>query len=61
MLFDLFAIAIDLKIWSDLLAMMFDVGSSYWNLIWGFFILMGAFVLGLGCVLFCQRRAQSGR
>ena len=58
LLFDLFAIAIDLKVWSDLLTMMFDVGSPYWNLIWGFFILLGAFVLGLGCVLLYQRRAQ---
>lgn len=58
LLFDLFAIAIDLKVWNRLLLMMFDVQSPYWNGIWGFFILLGAFVLGLGCVLFYQRRTQ---
>lgn len=56
LLFDLFAIAIDLKMWSGLLAMMFDVGSPYWDLIWGFFVLLGAFVLGLGICLLRQRR-----
>jgi hypothetical protein len=59
LLFDLFAIAIDLKVWSDLLAMMFDVGSPLWNLIWGFFVLLGAFVLGLGICLLRQRREQA--
>ncbi|MBE5814771.1 MAG: hypothetical protein E7320_06135 [Clostridiales bacterium] len=59
LLFDLFAIAIDLKVWSDLLAMMFDVGSPWWNLIWGFFILLGTSVLGLGFCLLRQRREQA--
>ena len=59
LLFDLFAIAIDLKVWNDLLAMMFDVGSPLWNLIWGFFVLLGAFVLGLGICLLRQRREQA--
>ena len=33
LLFDLFAIAIELKIWNDLLLFMFDVHSPYWNLV----------------------------
>ena len=32
LLFDLFAIAIELKIWKDLLLFMFDVNSVYWNI-----------------------------
>ena len=48
LLFDLFAIAIELKIWKDLLLFMFDVNSVYWNIIWGGFIALGAFAFCLG-------------
>ena len=58
LLFDLFAIAIELKIWNDLLLFMFDVNSQWWNIVWGFFILLGAFVFGLGVKLIKQRKAQ---
>ena len=56
MLFDLFAIAIELEFWNNLLFFMFDVNSPYWNIIWGFFILLGAFVFGLGVKLLKQSR-----
>lgn len=57
-LFDLLAIATNLKIWSSLLLMMFDVQSVYWNYIWGFFIALGVFVLVLGVKLLCDRKTQ---
>ena len=50
-LFDLFAIAIELKVWNALLLFMFDVNSQYWNIVWGFFIILGAFVFCLGMSL----------
>lgn len=55
-IFDLFAIAVELKFWNNLLMMMFDVNSPYWNIIWSFFILLGGFVFMLGIVLFRQRK-----
>lgn len=58
LLFDLFAIAIDLKVWNDILMLMFDVNSPFWNLILGFFIALGTFVFGLGIKLMKQRKAQ---
>ena len=57
-LFDLFAIAIELKVWNDLLLLMFDVNSPYWNIVWGFFIALGAFVFCLGMKLLNQRKTQ---
>lgn len=57
-LFDLFAIAIELKVQIDLLLLMFDVNSSYWNFVWGFFIALGEFVFGLGMKLLKQRKTQ---
>ena len=55
-LFDLFAIAIGLEVWQRLLAVMFDTSSSYWNIIWGFFILLGTAVFVLGIGLIVKRR-----
>ena len=55
-IFDLFAIAVELKFWNNLLMMMFDVNSPYWNIIWSFFILLGGFLFMLGIVLFRQRK-----
>ena len=57
-LFDLFAIAIELKVWNDLLLFMFDVNSQYWNIVWGFFVILGAFVFCLGMKLLKQRKEQ---
>lgn len=51
-LFDLFAIAAGLKFWERLLWMMFDISAPYWNVLWGFFILMGGGVFWLGITLF---------
>ena len=58
LLFDLFAIAIKLKIWNDLLLLMFDVHSPYWNIVWGFFIALGAFVFCLGLKLLKLREVK---
>lgn len=51
LVFDLFAIALGLEFWQDLLFWMFDVTSPYWNLLWGGFIVMGGVVFVLGCKL----------
>ena len=57
-LFDLFAIAIGLEAWQKLLGAMFDIISPYWNIVWGFFILLGAavFALGIGLMLRMKKR-----
>ena len=57
-LFDLFAIAIGLEVWQKLLTFMFDVDSPYWNLIWGFFILLGTAVFVLGIVLMVKKKKK---
>lgn len=54
-LFDLFAIAVGMKAWHDLLLWMFDIHSPCWNLMWGFFVALGAFVFGLGIRLLRER------
>ncbi len=58
-LFDLFAIATRLEVWQKLLAFMFDINSPYWNLIWGFFILLGTAVFVLGIILMVRRKTGS--
>lgn len=55
-LFDLFAIAVGLEFWNRLLLLMFDVNSTYWNVVWLFFILLGGFVFLLGIKLLMQRK-----
>ena len=55
MLFDLFAIATKLEFWQELLDKVFDTQAIYWNLVWGFFILLGAFVFVLGIDLMIKR------
>ncbi len=55
----LYAIAIELEIWNEFILFLFDVSSPCWNIVWGFFILLGAFVFGLGVKLLKQRRAKS--
>lgn len=57
-LFDLFAIAVGLDFWNKLLLLMFDVNSSYWNIVWSFFILLGGFVFVLGINLLGQRKSK---
>ena len=54
-LFDLFAIATGLKVWQQLLKVMFDTTSPYWNTVWGFFILLGTAVFVLGISLMFER------
>lgn len=56
LLFDLFAIAIRLEFWHDILLKMFDINASYWNLIWCQFILMGGAVFTLGIKLLIDIR-----
>ena len=55
LLFDLFAIATGLEFWNDILLKMLDVNAPYWNLIWGFFVLMGGAVFILGIRLLIDR------
>ena len=56
LLLDLFAIAFNLEIWTNLLLWMFDTTSVYWNYIWSFFILLGGFVFLLGIKLLLKRK-----
>ena len=56
LLFDLFAIAIGLECWKKLLLWMFDVTSTYWSVVWSFFILLGGFSFALGIKLSMQRK-----
>lgn len=55
-LFDLFAIAVNLEFWNELLLMMFDINSPYWNIIWSMFVLLGASVFILGVRLLIKRK-----
>lgn len=55
-LFDLFAIVVGLDFWNQLLLMIFDVNSPYWNIIWSFFVFLGAFVFVLGIKLLLKRK-----
>ena len=57
-LFDLFAIAVGLEGWQKLLAVMFDTNSPYWNIIWGFFILLGTAVFALGIILMVKKKKK---
>lgn len=51
LLFDLFAITTGLRFWHELILAMFDVTASYWNLLWGGFVVLGGGVFVLGCLL----------
>ena len=57
-LFDLFAIATGMKFWNQLLHMMFDTKSPYWNAIWLFFILLGVGVFVLGIQLYRSKKMK---
>lgn len=57
LLFDLFAVAVHVPFWNELLLWMFDVSSAYWNLIWSVFILIGCFSFLLGIKLFMDRKS----
>lgn len=56
LLFDLFAIITDLEFWHELILKMFDISASYWNVLWGLFIVLGGFSLALG--IYLQRRLR---
>lgn len=58
-LFDLFAIATGIEFWHDLLLAMFDVNATYWNLLWGGFIVLGGAVFVLGCLLLKRRLSEA--
>jgi hypothetical protein len=57
-LFDLFAIATGLEFWHRLLLRMFDTASPYWNIVWSFFVLLGAFVFALGIRLLSPKKKK---
>ena len=56
LLFDLFAIAIGLDFWQQVLLNLYDTTSIYWNFIWSIFILLGAMVFTLGISLIIKKR-----
>lgn len=60
-LFDLFAIAAGMEFWQRLLYVMFDTNTPFWNIIWGFFILLGGLSACFGIWLFAQRRNGMGK
>lgn len=58
LLFDLFAILTGLTAWQKLLDRMFDTQTAYWNLVWGFFIILGGFVFVLGSTLLIKTQKE---
>ena len=58
LLFDLFAIAVGLKFWQELILKMYDITSEYWNVIWAVFIVLGgmSFLLGIKLLLDYQKQ-----
>lgn len=55
-LFDLFAISTGLTFWKQWLLLMFDTKSTYWNVLWSIFIVLGCAVFILGIELFKKRK-----
>ncbi|MDE6591722.1 MAG: hypothetical protein K2K57_01480 [Oscillospiraceae bacterium] len=60
-LFDLFAIVTGLEFWHKLILKMFDINATYWNILWVFFIVLGAFSFGLGVHLLRSRCGKNIR
>ena len=58
LLFDLFAIAAEIKFWGQLIDLMFDISSPYWNVIWSAFIIIGGLSFALGISLLYKRSGQ---
>jgi len=58
LLFDLFAIAAEIKLWEQLILLMFDVSSSYWNAVWTLFVIIGGASFALGISLLYKRSGQ---
>lgn len=58
LLFDLVSIQAGFSFWNELLLWMFDTSSPYWDALWLFFILLGAFSFGLGIYLLFQYAKQ---
>ena len=57
-LFDLFAIIVNLGFWNELIRKMYDINAPYWNLLWGMFILMGGVVFILGIYLLVKQHSS---
>ncbi|MDL2300267.1 hypothetical protein LJC01_01335 [Clostridiaceae bacterium OttesenSCG-928-D20] len=58
-LFDLCCILVGWSFWNRLLNWMFEVTNPYWNIIWGFFILLGFVSLFIGTFLVKSRNSYS--
>lgn len=56
LLFDLFAIAVGLEFWADIIRKMYDITSPYWTILWLTFILLGGASFILGISLFRKSR-----
>lgn len=58
LLFDLFAIAMGLELWHNLLLKMFDVTAPYWNILWFGFVVLGGVVFVFGCILMKRKLGE---
>lgn len=58
-IFDLAAILLKWQPWEDLLIFMYNVDSSYWNVIWGFFIILGGMSLIFGIYIAVRKKEKS--
>ena len=61
LLFDLLAIATGLEFWQKVLEEMFDTQTAYWNIVWGFFVLLGGLAFALGITLLIKMCRKSNR
>lgn len=48
-----------LEFWRELILKMFDISASYWNVLWGFFIVLGGLSLALGIYLLRRKLQKS--
>lgn len=55
LLFDLLMIFMGVGFWNKIILKMYDVSSSYWNVLWGIFIAMGGVSLLFGIKLLNKR------
>ena len=60
-LFDLSAIAIGLGFWRYLLYWMFGTANPFWNVIWGFFVVLGVASFSLGIMLIKRLKYKKAR
>lgn len=57
-LFDVIAVLLGVTWWNDLLLFMSDINNSFWNIIWGGFVLIGILSFSLGVYLLYVRKQR---